>query len=186
MIFYYHQMNKANNLKMKLNKSKVEKLFYITNNLLYKKSKETNYYINNNLIPSLTESQYEYYNSKIKFIEESGYYTSFKEKAFNIWYDITKIHLLTDGNKRIGLVYFILYCRLSGKDPRIIEYTNDNFTKICIDIAKSNPNDKQKILEQLKTRITFVDKKSIIDLNLYDIKEILYSKREYLESLSKT
>ena len=104
---------------------------------------------------NLTRAQRERCVSKIEFIEESGYYGNFKTKAFNIWYAITKLHLLPDGNKRMAFACFLVHCLYAGKRPRVA-LSDDNFEKIALDIAKSNPDDKEEVLEQLGQRVTFI------------------------------
>ena len=91
-------------------------------------------------LPILTEEQSKQYNSKVEFIEKSGYYHGFTTKAFNIWYSITKLHLLPDGNKRAGLVYFLLYCKCYNQQPELV-LSNDSFVELALNIASSNDKD---------------------------------------------
>lgn len=132
-------------------------------------------------LPKLTEKQYKQYNSKVEFIEESGYYHGFIIKAFNIWYSITKLHLLTDGNKRAGLVYFLLYCKYSNQQPEL-SLDNDSFVELALNIASSDSNNKEQVLEQLKKRVKF----SRVNLLSITTKTLLESYKSTFKTLSET
>ena len=99
--------------------------------------------------PSINEQQAEKIINKIEFIIKSGYYKCFKDKAFNIWYDLTKLHLLSNGNKRMAFACFLLYCDSNNRKPK------GNFVKTALFIANSIAEDKENVIKELNKRIHF-------------------------------
>ena len=91
---------------------------------------------------------------KIEFIVKSGHYKGFAAQAFNIWYDITKLHILHNGNKRMAFACFILYCNKNGKKPK---GSIKNFKEISLYIAESKSGEKERVIHELKQRIAFID-----------------------------
>ena len=76
-----------------------------------------------------------------------------QDTTFHIWYNITKNHILPDGNKRMGLACFITYSALVNVE-RIL---NDNTTleELSIDIAKSEAAAKERVIAHLKGQLRF-------------------------------
>ena len=76
-------------------------------------------------------------------------YKSVEEKAANFLYLIIKNHIYIDGNKRIAAVlfiYFLDYYKLLYKDNKAV-IDNNTLVAITILVAKSNPKEKELIID---------------------------------------
>jgi prophage maintenance system killer protein len=73
-------------------------------------------------------------------------YPSFEDKAAHVLYLIIKDHPFIDGNKRIGTLLFDFYTRANDKRVSITP-------SLPLQIAMSNPNDKELIINLIITLI---------------------------------
>lgn len=104
--------------------------------------------------PEISEKQQEELNDRVRFFIESGYYEDFENIALNIWYAVTKLHLLINGNKRMGFACFLSYCSAENKKPVL---SGDAAKEISSEIARSNSAEKQELIQSLRQQLTFRD-----------------------------
>ena len=67
------------------------------------------------------------------YLASLPYYETVEEKISSIVKNIIKNHYFLDGNKRTAFATFQILCNLNG-----IELENKNWTKIFLDLAKTN------------------------------------------------
>ena len=97
---------------------------------------------------------------------EGDYYPSVESKATHLLYFLVKDHLFVDGNKRIAAFLFIWFLDMNGmlhreaKKAPIVSY--GIIYKLTVFIAKSNPKDKDVIVD-LITHIVFFHKELLLD-----------------------
>lgn len=77
-------------------------------------------------------------------------YPTIEDKAANLVYFIIKDEPFMDGNKRIGLVLFEEFLRLSG---RPIDWTAITLAHFAVGISKSNPADRDKVVADIVERL---------------------------------
>ena len=76
-------------------------------------------------------------------------YLSIEEKASNFLYMIVKNHVFVDGNKRIAatlFIYFLNYYNILYKNGKKV-IDNNTLTALTLLIAKSNPKEKEVIID---------------------------------------
>jgi prophage maintenance system killer protein len=88
---------------------------------------------NNNNLQSIINNLYASYDG----VE---IYPSFEDKAANLLYLVIKDHPFVDGNKRIGLVLFSIYCYTNNRDIQVIP-------SLALQIAQSKPEERQLVLD---------------------------------------
>ena len=93
---------------------------------------------------------------------ESAYYAAFQgfgdkefyptpeEKAARLGFGLAVNHGFIDGNKRTGLAVMLLYLDVNGL---FLEATNNELTKIFIDIAESPNNGYENLLAFVRSHV---------------------------------
>lgn len=116
----------------------------------------------NDPIPEVNEKSFERISSYLEMPFQTGYgqelYPTIYDKAAILCYLIIKNHALSNGNKRMGIVSMLLFLeKNNAKYNKIQAYSLAKY------IASSDSNDKEKVLQYIKEKITpmAINKKDI-------------------------
>ena len=74
-------------------------------------------------------------------------YPTSEERACMYFYLILKNHPVTDGNKRLSVLWFQLYCDTQNLRPNYTAYSLD---KLAVALLESSPDERKEILLLLK------------------------------------
>ena len=80
-------------------------------------------------------------------------YKSLEEKAAHLLYFVIKDHPFTDGNKRIGILLFLIFLTKNNALPKQ-EFSNTALVALALLIAESNPKQKETIILLIMNFIT--------------------------------
>ncbi len=74
-------------------------------------------------------------------------FSSSEEKAVAYLYLLVKDHALVDGNKRLAILWFSVYCRALKLEPQYTEFTLD---QIAVAIEKSESDRMDEIIDAVR------------------------------------
>jgi death-on-curing protein len=78
---------------------------------------------------------------------ENEQYPTLESKATILFYKINKGHIFPNGNKRISLACLFIFLASNGYQ---LEITEDEATSKALEVAQSDPQDFQKIKDELE------------------------------------